>query len=139
MFLDRENLSGLAAYGCEVANHARTHLFCRAIVDETTARSELVEHVRLLESLTGRPVRAFSYPYGHRHDATPMVERVLRESGHEASFLAESRPNLRGCVGPLWNRISLDGCQPRRVRRELELIPTLRLWRDRLRVADDMA
>ncbi len=133
LFLDREDLAGLAAYGCEVANHGHTHLFCRAIVDETAAHSQLVEHVQLLASLTGRPVRAFSYPYGHRNDATPMVERVLRESGHEASFLNESRPNLRGCVGPLWDRISLDGCQPWRIRPELELIPTLRLWRDRLR------
>ena len=38
--------------------------------------------------------RAFSYPYGRRDDATPIVERALRESGHEALFLAESRPHV---------------------------------------------
>jgi peptidoglycan/xylan/chitin deacetylase (PgdA/CDA1 family) len=139
MFLDHQDLSTLEPYGCEVASHARTHLFCRAIVDEKAAYSELVEHVRLLESLTGRPVRAFSYPYGYRHDATPLVERVLRESGQKASFLSESRPNVRGCVGPLWNRVSLDGCETWRIRPELELIPVLRLWRDRLRGAPSLA
>ena len=75
--------------------------FCRSIVDEASADSQLVEHARRLESLTGRPVRAFSFPYGRREDATPMVERILRESGHEALFLAESRPDLQGSLGRL--------------------------------------
>jgi peptidoglycan/xylan/chitin deacetylase (PgdA/CDA1 family) len=133
MFLDPGDLAGLAAYGCEVANHTRTHVFCRSIVDETSARGELVGHARRLESLTGRPVRAFSYPYGCRDDAQPMVERVLRESGHKASFLAESRPHLRGPFGRLWNRVALDGCPAWRIGAELELIPALRVRRDRLR------
>ena len=56
-----------------------------SLPDEEVAREEIVEHARRLEQLTGRPVRAFSYPYGQRRDATPMVERILRESGHSAS------------------------------------------------------
>jgi len=135
MFLDPEDLAGLAANGCEVANHSRTHVFCRSIADETSAYTELVEHARRLESLTGRPVRAFSYPYGGREDVTPMVERVLRESGHEAMFLAESRPHLTGTLGPLWNRVSLDGCPAWRVVLDLELKPALRAGRDRMRAA----
>ncbi len=133
MFLDPEDLAGLAAYGCEIANHARTHLFCRSIVDETFAHNQLVEHARRLESLTGHPVRAFSYPYGRRDDAKVMVERVLRESGHEASFLAESRPHQAGRLGWLWNRVTLDGCPAWRIGPELELMPALRAGRDRLR------
>lgn len=133
MFLDPEDLAGLAAYGCEVANHSRTHPFCRSIVDERAARTELVEHARRLESLTARPVRAFSYPYGRRNDATPLVERALRESGHEAMFLAESRPHLTGPLGRLWNRVTLDGCPAWRVGLELELKPALRAGRDRMR------
>jgi peptidoglycan/xylan/chitin deacetylase (PgdA/CDA1 family) len=135
MFLDPEDLADLAAYGCEVANHTRTHVFCRSIVDEKSAHTELVEHARRLESLTGRPVRAFSYPYGRRDDATPMVERVLRDSGHEATFLSESRPHLTGPLGRLWNRVSLDGCPAWRVVLELELKPALRAGRDRMRAA----
>ena len=135
MFLDPDDLAGLAASGCEVANHTRTHVYCRSIVDETSAHDQLVQHARRLESLTGRPVRAFSYPYGHREDARPIVERVLRESGHEALFLAESRPHLRGTLGPLWNRVALDGCPAWRIGAELELMPALRVRRDRLRKA----
>jgi peptidoglycan/xylan/chitin deacetylase (PgdA/CDA1 family) len=133
MFLDPEDLAGMAAYGCEVGNHSRTHLFCRSIVDKTSAHKELVEHARRLESLTGHPIRAFSYPYGRRTDANPMVERVLRESGHEALFLAESRPHLMGSLGRLWNRIALDGCPRWRLGPELEVMPALRVGRDRLR------
>lgn len=135
LFLDPEDLPGVAASGCEVANHARTHLFCRSIVDETFAHNQIVEHARRLESLTGHPVRAFSYPYGRRDDAIPMVERVLRESGHDASFLAESRPHPTGSLGRLWNRVTLDGCPTWRIGPELELMPALRVGRDRLREA----
>ena len=115
MFLDSDDLAGLAAYRCEVANHTRTHLFCRSIVDEASAHDELVQHARRLESLTGHAVRAFSYPYGYRADAIPMVERVLRESGQQVSFLAESRPHLMGAFGRLWNRVPLDGCPAWRI------------------------
>ena len=68
-----------------------------------------------------------------------MVERVLRESGHEALFLAESRPDLQGSFGRLRNRVSLDGCPPWRVGPELELMPALRRERDRLREAVGLA
>ncbi len=139
LFLDAEDLAGLAAYGCEVANHARTHLFCRSIVDEASAHDQLVDHAQRLESLTGRRIRAFSYPYGRREDATPMVERVLRESGHEALFLAESRPHLPGSHGRLWNRVTLDGCPAWRIEPELEIMPALRVGRDRLREAVGLA
>jgi peptidoglycan/xylan/chitin deacetylase (PgdA/CDA1 family) len=135
LFLDRGELPRVAALGCEVGNHTRSHLFGRAIVDEASAHHELVDYARELEASTGRPVRAFSYPYGHRRDATPMVERVLRASGHEAMFLAESRPHVTGSAGRLWNRVTLDGCPAWRVRHELELLPRMRARRDRLREA----
>ena len=132
LFLEREDLTGLAALSCEVGNHTRSHLFCRSIVSEGSARHELVEHARELESLTGAPVRGFSYPYGYRHDAKPIVERVLRASGHEAVFLAESRPHVKGRLGQLWNRVAMDGRPAWRIGHDLELLPRLRARRDRL-------
>jgi peptidoglycan/xylan/chitin deacetylase (PgdA/CDA1 family) len=135
LFLDRDDLGRLGAFGCEVGNHTRSHLFGRAIVDEASAHHELVDHARELESLTGAPVRAFSYPYGHRRDATPIVERALRTSGHRAVFLAESRPHVSGSHGRLWNRVTMDGCPAWRVRHELELLPRVRARRDWLREA----
>jgi peptidoglycan/xylan/chitin deacetylase (PgdA/CDA1 family) len=139
LFLDREELSRVQGLGCEVGNHTRSHLFARSIADAESAEHELVEYARELESLTGTPIRAFSYPYGHRQDATPLVERTLRESGHEAVFLAESRPHVRGSVGRLWNRVTMDGCAAWRIGHELELLPRMRARRDRLREAAHLA
>jgi peptidoglycan/xylan/chitin deacetylase (PgdA/CDA1 family) len=139
IFMEPGDLPGLARDRCEVANHTRRHLFCRSIPDEDVAREEIVEHARRLERLTGRAVRAFGYPYGRRRDATPMVERVLRESGHEASFLAEARLNPSLGDGPIWDRIRLDGFASWRLRPQLSVMPVLRDGRDRLRGAPQPA
>jgi peptidoglycan/xylan/chitin deacetylase (PgdA/CDA1 family) len=139
LFVDRQELPQAAAFGCEIGNHTRSHMFSRAIADEASARHELVDFARELESAMGAPVRAFSYPYGNRRDATPHVERALRASGHQAFFLAESRPHVPNGASWLWNRVCMDGCPPWRVRPALELLPPLRAQRDRLRKAGSIA
>jgi peptidoglycan/xylan/chitin deacetylase (PgdA/CDA1 family) len=130
LFLERHELSTCAGFGCEVANHTESHVFCRSITTEAEGAGELVEHRAKLESLTGRPVRAFSYPYGNRRDATPLVERMLADSGHEASFLVESRPNHARHPGRLWNRVSLHDCSVSQLTTQLEVLPPLRAVRD---------
>ena len=133
LFLERGELRGLARRGCEVGNHTASHLSCRAIVDDAAAHEQLVAHREMLERWTGAPVRSFSYPYGSRPDATPLVERALRASGHELSFLVEARPNRPSHTGPTYNRVSLDARSLWRVRAELELLPAMRAARDRVR------
>jgi peptidoglycan/xylan/chitin deacetylase (PgdA/CDA1 family) len=135
MFLEQGDLAALAAFGCEVGNHTRSHLFCRTIGDAQCAERELVAHRRTLEALAGVRVRSFSYPYGYADDATPFVERVLAESGHEARFLVRSRPNPRGAGAAPFSRVSLHDRSAARLQRELELLPRLRASRDRLRSA----
>jgi peptidoglycan/xylan/chitin deacetylase (PgdA/CDA1 family) len=135
LFLDRHELAALPARRCEIGNHTRSHVFCRAIADADAAEAELVSHRRQLEAWAGSPVRSFSYPYGSREDATPFVERMLADSGHAASFLVEARPNRPGAGQRPWNRVSLDGRPAWRVRPELEVLPRLRGARDRLRHA----
>ena len=68
-----------------------------------------------------------------------MIERVLRESGHDASFLAESRHHPTGSSGRLWNRVMLDGYATWRIGAELELMPALRGGRDWLRETAQIA
>ena len=132
LFLDHSELPRLADFACEVGNHTRSHLFCRAITDETVGRFELVQHRQQLEEWTGAPVRAFSYPYGRRLDATPFAQRLLAESGHRATFLVESRPNTRRRPGGTWNRVSLQNRPLSRLGVELELLPRLRVVKDLL-------
>lgn len=132
LFLEPADLPRLTEFGCEVGNHTRSHLFCRAIVDEAAGEVELVQHKRQLEEWVEARVRAFSYPYGHRRDATPLVERLLAASGHEATFLVESRPNTRHRPGATWNRVSLQDRPVSRLGLELEVLPRLRAVKDLL-------
>jgi peptidoglycan/xylan/chitin deacetylase (PgdA/CDA1 family) len=130
LFLEHDELPQLAGFGCEVANHTESHVFCRTIATDAEAADELIAHRARLEEWTGRRVRAFSYPYGNHRDATPLVERMLSESGHEASFLVESRPNYTGRPGRPWNRVSLHDCPVSQLTTQLEVLPPLRAVRD---------
>jgi peptidoglycan/xylan/chitin deacetylase (PgdA/CDA1 family) len=135
LFLAAHELAGLAALGCEVGNHTRSHVYCRTLTDEAAAHAELVAPREQLEAWTGAAVRSFAYPYGALADATPLVERTLRESGHEMSFLVESRPNRRSHHGRTLNRVSLDGSPAWQLGAKLELLPQLRRARDLVRAA----
>jgi peptidoglycan/xylan/chitin deacetylase (PgdA/CDA1 family) len=130
LFLERDDLARLADFGCEVANHTRSHMFCRTIATEAQGAVELVDHRAQLQEWTGRPVRAFSYPYGSRVDATPLVQQILTESGHEASFLVESRPNYAPHPNRPWNRVSLHAYPVSQLTTQLEVLPPLRAIRD---------
>lgn len=129
LFLELDDLRRLAEFGCVVGNHTRSHVACHTIPDEEVGAAELIDHQHDLQRWTGAPVKAFSYPYGNRRDATPVVERLLTESGHEASFLVESRFN-HGQPGSPWNRVSLHHQPCARLTAELELLPQLRTLRD---------
>jgi len=134
LFLGHLELERLSHFGVEVGNHTDSHLHCRSLVDENVAYTELVRHKLELEQWAGARVRSFSYPYGNRLDATPLVERVLVGSGHEALFLVESRPNTLRHRGPTWHRVSLRDKPVSRLYLELELLPRLRALRDLIRV-----
>jgi peptidoglycan/xylan/chitin deacetylase (PgdA/CDA1 family) len=133
LFLEIADLPELAGFGCEVGNHTRSHIFCRSIVDDEAAQAELSAHRAALEEWAKVPVRAFSYPYGSRADATPFVRQKLVESGHEVTFLVESRPNSSVRNGGPLNRVSLQDRPASRLGLELELLPRLRAGRDRIR------
>ena len=131
LFLDDDDLALVRDFNIQLGNHTRSHVHCRAIVDEEAANDELIEHQRRLEELSGTDIRAFSYPYGSREDATPFVERVLAQSGHQVTFLVESRPNVPGRVGSPLHRVSFGNTSVSRLSVELELLPRLRALRDR--------
>lgn len=132
LFLESCDLRDLPALGVELGNHTRSHLHCRCVRDDDAVEAELVGFRRQLEEWTATAVRSFSYPYGNRRDATPLVERALADSGHEARFLVESRPNRRAGHS-LLNRVSLGDTSTSRLSVELEVLPRLRALRDRLR------
>ena len=83
--------------------------------------------------MTGRPVRAFSVPYGSSVDLTPTVATAIARAGHLATFLVEARPNgVPTDLGSI-QRVSLSNSSDLRSVVELEVLPRLRRLRDQVR------
>lgn len=125
LFLTPRQLAGLPAFGIEVANHTRSHVHCGPL-DRHEILSEIVAAKGQLEELTGKPVRAFSFPYGNQRDATPAVLAALRESGHEASFLVHARSNAQRPAADVFYRTSLSDDPVYRLGLKLGMLPALR-------------
>ena len=94
---------------------------------------EIAHNAEALEAITGRPVRAFSVPYGRRADLTPTVVRAIEESGHVATFLVDARPNRHPTDLGAIQRVSLSDVSDARTAVDLEVLPRLRRLRDRVR------
>lgn len=65
----------------EIGGHTVTH----PVLSQLSAEAQLRE-IRgcraTLESIVGRSVHAFSYPFGTRHDYTPATTELVREAGY---------------------------------------------------------
>lgn len=84
--LSRRELSDLCERGVEVGSHSLSH---RRLV--TLARHELIDEVSrsksVIEDITGREVRTFSYPYRFPQENRAFVSELgelLRSSGYQA-------------------------------------------------------
>jgi peptidoglycan/xylan/chitin deacetylase (PgdA/CDA1 family) len=132
LFLTPEQLASLPASGIEVANHTASHVHCRAL-SPIELESEIVDAKASLESLTGRPVRAFSFPYGHERDATPPALETIRGSGHVATFLVHACMNRSRPAADIWYRTSLTDERAIALPVALDLLPRLRSLKRGLR------
>ena len=86
-----------------------------------------------LEELTGRRVRAFSYPYGAGADSRGAVVEAIERSGHELAFLVEGRLNSKTVDPFRFMRVSLKSRSEAGIFAELEVFPRLRERRERFR------
>lgn len=130
LYLTRQQLRELHATNCEIGNHTYTHTHCRRLM-----QADLITEVGMnkaeLEDITGRPVRAFSQPYGSSEDITPELRRHLSDSGHEAAFLSESVANPRGADPYCLDRVSTLTTSYEDLFLNLEINPRLRATRNR--------
>lgn len=126
--LEPDELALLPPLGVEIGNHTATHVHCRSLTADEHA-SEIVQAKRKLESLSRSPVRSFSFPYGHEHDATPEVLQSLRKSGHKAIFLVHARANMFRMAPDIWYRISMHNEPTAAFFRKLHLLPLVRTAR----------
>src|SRR2546423_10104825 len=72
-----EQIRSLAAGPWEIASHGWRHVDLRAI-EPRVCLEQLTNSREILSSLSGKPVRAFAYPYGYVDD---QVEHTARAAG----------------------------------------------------------
>ncbi|MGH9728529.1 MAG: polysaccharide deacetylase family protein [Candidatus Acidiferrales bacterium] len=131
LYVTAEQLRSLASEGFEIENHTLSHVFCRSLVSGEFAE-EICANKTRLESITGRRVRGFSVPYGSPLDLTEQLAAYLRESGHEAIFLARSRSNTPATALGSLNRIDIHAGSDGEAFGEIEIYPRLRSLADML-------
>jgi peptidoglycan/xylan/chitin deacetylase (PgdA/CDA1 family) len=105
----------------------RTHpTLIQATLAEEDCRTEIAGSKKVLDELTGKSVRSFSFPYGHEHDVTDIALNAVRQSGHEATFLVHARTNVRRPAKDLWYRVSLVDQKTKTLWKLLHVLPALR-------------
>jgi len=127
--VNTDQLRSLAASGFEIGNHTYSHVFCRSLRGADFDR-EIILNKTELESMTGRPVRAFSVPYGNAEDLTEELLNQLRHSGHQATFLVESSSNTPDTDLQRLNRVSVHAKSEPDLFAEIEILPRLRSIRN---------
>ncbi len=130
LYIDEAQLARAAEDGIEIGNHTWSHVHCDALAP-AELEAEVVGNRTWLEQRTGRPVRAFSYPYGRRPG--PQVHRLVTAAGHSASFLADAYANRRPGEPHTYDRVTLPGGTDAETFRDVEVRPRLRAVRRLLR------
>jgi peptidoglycan/xylan/chitin deacetylase (PgdA/CDA1 family) len=132
LYLQSGDLPELVQNGFEIGNHTYSHVHCRSLSTDEL-RSEIETNKSTLEAISGRPVRAFSFPYGSRLDATEHALAALRASGHSIAFLVQALPNPRRRRSEIYHRVSLRTGSDQEIFAELEVLPRVRALKARLR------
>jgi hypothetical protein len=97
LMLTPEMVRTLASSNVEIGAHTVSHPILTSL-DDASARHEIVDCKRDLESVTGTPVRFFAYPNGKEgRDFDQRHVTMAREAGYTAAFTtalgAASRSN----------------------------------------------
>lgn len=129
--LTAADLRELVSLGVEIGNHTASHVHCRALT-AAERHYEFAESRERLQRICGKPVRAFSVPYGNEVDLTPDVLVALRASGHRAIFLVHARSNGFRPAPDIWYRVSLHDEKPSQLRHRLHVLPFLRSLKNRV-------
>lgn len=131
LYVEQDALKSATTSGhMEFANHTWSHVHCGGLTDEELA-VEIGGNAQWLGDLLQRPIRAFSYPYGARSDASVGARRAVADAGHAAVFYAGARPNLRIGSPHEYDRVTLGQGGDGETFRDLELQPLFREWQNR--------
>lgn len=105
---------GLIDIGAHTVTHARL-----SSLAEDAQRREITESKRTLEDFLGRPITAFSYPFGNHADYTADTVRLVREAGYEYAC-SNFGGAVRAGADPLQlNRVLVRDWSPEQLDRRL--------------------
>lgn len=94
-FMTTAELRALADGGLAIGSHAFSHRSLGKLsLDE--AKHEAKESKALLESMLGRPVWSFAYPFGTHGDFDAHTDLALAEAGYSLAFNSQHGPIQRG-------------------------------------------
>jgi peptidoglycan/xylan/chitin deacetylase (PgdA/CDA1 family) len=80
--LSREEVVEMSAHGIEFGSHSVNHRLLHQLpINEV--KFEVEESKRQIESLLGKPCRAFSYPAGF---FTEEIQQLVKQAGYEVAF-----------------------------------------------------
>jgi len=125
LFVSDKQIRALAEAGVEIGNHTLDHVHCRNL-SERTAAIQIEDSAREIERVSGRPVRAFAYPYGSMTDATATARRAVELAGHKCAFVVHNRSNSKRTDRYALFRIDLGEMDDDRAALELEVLPRMR-------------
>jgi peptidoglycan/xylan/chitin deacetylase (PgdA/CDA1 family) len=131
LYVEAADIRALADSGVEVGNHTSEHVHCRTLTEDS-AREQVVDSAMAIHAISGRPVRAFAYPYGNLRDRTDLMTKCLRTSGHSCAFVVHNRGNTTKTDPYALFRISLTAGDPRLIAAEMEVLPRLRSLKAKL-------
>ena len=76
-----ESLRAMANSGVEIGGHTRTHPDLASITDPDQLFDEVITATKEMESLIGKPIRYFAFPFGRVEHLNPIVFKMLKENG----------------------------------------------------------
>jgi hypothetical protein len=98
----REELGELAAEASnEIGSHTRTHFDCGSTDDGQVLTTEIAHSKTELASLTGKPIRYFSFPWGTANHVNDASTAAVQRADYEAAFTASGGVNYPQPEGQL--------------------------------------
>ena len=86
----------MADAGVEIGCHTRRHTNLGLIRDPEVLYEEMIGARQDLETMTGRPVRYFAFPYGQYHNLTSESFALAHRSGYRGVCSAYGGYNFPG-------------------------------------------
>jgi peptidoglycan/xylan/chitin deacetylase (PgdA/CDA1 family) len=131
LYLTSRQVRELASAGFEIGSHTFSHIHCRSLAAQGFT-SEIGRNEEKLSMITGKKVRSFSVPYGSSADLNGELIRYLKRSGYQAAFLSESVANAPNADPLHFDRVSIRTGAADALFSEVEILPRLRVIRNRL-------